>query len=139
VVGKFVGLYEHSLDIKGRVILPVKFREPFEKGGFLTANREGCLALWTPAEFERQSDAIHEVASIDQAHRNRERFWAASTREVDIDRQGRMAIPPKLREFAKLETDVLVNGVIDRIELWNPQIWNERVGPEENWFLEDGD
>jgi MraZ protein len=136
VVGKFVGQYEHTLDTKGRVILPVKFREPFERGGFITTNREGCLALWTPAEYERQSGIIQEEANTDRAHRNRARYWAANTAEVDVDRQGRMAIPPQLRSFAKLQTEVLVNGVIDRIELWDPQVWNERVVPEESWFLE---
>jgi MraZ protein len=66
-------------------------------------------------------------------------LWASSSHEVEIDRQGRMAIPAHLRQFATLEGDVLVNGAIDRIELWNPTVWSERVEPEERWFLGDED
>ncbi len=133
----FVGRYEHSLDTKGRVILPAKFRADFERGGYLTENREGCLALWTPGEFERQMQAMQDQASAGRTERNRARMWAASSHEVEIDRQGRMAIPALLREFASLDGDVLVCGAIDRVELWNPAVWRERVAPAERWFLED--
>ncbi|MGH8988186.1 MAG: division/cell wall cluster transcriptional repressor MraZ [Acidimicrobiales bacterium] len=134
----FVGRYEHSLDTKGRIILPAKYRPDFERGGYLTENREGCLALWTPGEFQRQLQAMQEQAAEGRTARNRARLWASSSHEVEIDRQGRMAIPAHLREFASLEGDVLVHGAIDRIELWNPGVWEERVLPEERWFL-DGD
>jgi MraZ protein len=136
-VAVFVGRYEHSLDTKGRVILPAKFRTDFERGGYLTENREGCLALWTPGEFERQMQAMQEQAVVGRTQRNRARLWAANSHEVEIDRQGRMAIPSFLREFASLESDVLVHGAIDRVELWNPSVWRERVVPEERWFLDD--
>jgi len=132
----FVGRYEHSLDSKGRVILPAKFRADFERGGYLTEHKEGCLALWTPGEFERQLQAMMEQAEQGQTARNRARLWAASSHEVEIDRQGRMPIPAHLRGFAQLESEVLVHGAIDRIELWNPAVWEERVAPEERWFLE---
>ena len=133
----FVGRYEHSLDAKGRVILPAKFRADFERGGYLTENREGCLALWTPGEFQRQLQVMQEQSTQGRVQRNRARLWAASSYEVEIDRQGRMPIPVHLREFAGLEGDVLVHGAIDRVELWNPSVWRERVVPEERWFLED--
>jgi MraZ protein len=138
-VAGFVGRYEHSLDAKGRVILPAKFRASFERGGYLTENREGCLALWTPAEFERQMGAMQARAASGRTDRNRARLWAANSHEVEIDRQGRMAIPSHLRTFAALEDDVLVHGAIDRVELWSPAVWEQRVAPDEQWFLEDGD
>ncbi len=132
----FVGKYEHSLDTKGRIILPAKFRPDFERGGYLTQHREGCLALWTPGEFQRQLQAMQQQAAAGSTARNRARVWSASSHEVEIDRQGRMAIPARLRGFALLEADVLVHGAIDRIELWNPAVWEERVAPEERWLLE---
>lgn len=136
----FVGRFEHSLDAKGRVILPAKFRPQFERGGYLSENREGCLALWTPGEFERQMQAMQErAAGGSRQERNRARVWAANSSEVEVDRQGRMAIPAHLRQFASLESDVLVHGAIDRVELWNPSVWAERVSPVESWFLDDED
>jgi len=137
-VAGFVGRYEHSLDIKGRVILPAKFRAQFERGGYLAQQSEGCLALWTPGEFDRQMAVMQERAESGRANRNRARLWASSSHEVEIDRQGRMAIPAHLRAFAGLENEVLVHGAIDRVELWNPASWAERVLPEESWLL-DGD
>jgi MraZ protein len=138
-VAGFVGRYEHSLDIKGRVILPAKFRADFEKGGYLAQQTEGCLALWTLGEFDRQMAAMRERAELGRANRNRARLWAASSHEVDIDRQGRMAIPARLRSIARLENEVLVHGAIDRVELWSPAVWDERVLPEESWLLGDED
>ncbi len=135
----FVGRYEHSLDTKGRVILPAKFRATFERGGYLAENHEGCLALWTYGEFERQMTSMQEQAAAGRTDRNRARLWASNAQEVEIDRQGRMVIPPRLRQFARLESDVLVIGALDRIELWNPSLWEEQVQPAEQWFLGDAD
>lgn len=136
-MASFVGRFEHSVDSKGRVILPARFRDAFARGGFLSSNREGCVALWTPGEFERQMAEMLEGSKSDRDGRNRARVWAADSLDVEVDKQGRMAIPARLREFAQLETDVLIMGAIDRIELWNPAVWEERVRPMEQWFLED--
>ena len=133
----FVGRFEHSVDAKGRIILPARFRPSFERGGFLTANLEGCVALWTPGEFERQMAEMLEGSKADRSGRNRARVWASNSAEVEVDRQGRMAVPANLRELAQLESDVLIVGAIDRIELWNPNRWEERVRPAEAWFLDD--
>jgi len=137
-VERFVGRYEHQLDTKGRVILPAKFRGPFDRGGYLTQHSEGCLALWTPGEFERQMDVMQAQAQAGHSsERNRARIWASKAAEVEIDRQRRMPIPALLRTFAKLEADVLVHGAIDRIELWNPAEWETRVQPEEEWLRQE--
>ncbi len=130
-MARFFGRYEHSLDDKGRVILPSKFRGPFERGGYLTQYQDGCLSLWTPDEFESQMEVVQERAASSKSDRNLARLWASTSHEVEVDRQGRMAIPSHLRAFADLDGDVLVHGAIDRIELWNPTRWEEKVQPEE--------
>lgn len=138
-MARFYGRYEHSLDGKGRVILPAKFRGPFEHGGFLTAHQDGCLALWTPDEFEVQSRTMLEQAATGKADRNLARMWAALSHELDIDRQGRMAIPQQLREYAGLAGEVLVLGAIDRVELWNRAAWDEKVAPQSDRLTQGDD
>jgi MraZ protein len=71
--------------------------------------------------------------------RNLVRVWAQGATEVEIDRQGRMAIPGFLREFARLEGDVLINGAINRVELWDPSVWEERIAPSERRLTEEDD
>lgn len=131
-MARFFGRYEHSLDAKGRVILPAKFRISFEHGGYLSQFHDGCLALWTPDEFEKQMVAMQE--SADQGGRearNLARVWASGSHEVEIDRSGRMPIPQHLRDFASFDSEVLVLGAIDRVELWAPPRWEEKVKPSE--------
>lgn len=137
-MARFFGRYEHSLDSKGRVILPAKFRAPFEYGGYLSQYNDGCLALWTPDEFEHQMVEMQERASHGREDRNLARFWAAGSEEIKVDeRSGRMPIPQHLREFAQLDADVLVVGAIDRVEVWNPALWQARVQPVERRLTDD--
>ncbi len=138
-MARFFGTYEHSLDNKGRVNLPSKFRAPFEHGGYLTEARDGCLALWTPEEFERQMEEMQERAAASKANRNMARFWASASQELEVDRQGRMVVPARMREYAGLDSEVVVAGVIDRVELWSPARWQEKVGPEEQRLTEGAD
>ena len=138
-MARFFGRYEHSLDDKGRVILPAKFRGQFEHGGYLTEYQDGCLSLWTPDEFELQMESMLQRANSGRSDRNLVRLWASTSHELEIDRQGRMAIPARLREYAGLVGDVLVLGAIDRVELWNRDSWDEKVLPEEERLTQGDD
>jgi MraZ protein len=138
-VARFFGRYEHSLDDKGRVILPAKFRAQFERGGYLTEYQDGCLSLWTPDQFELQMETMLERAASGKSDRNLVRLWASTSHELEIDKQGRMAIPARLREYAGLVGDVLVLGAIDRVELWNRDAWDEKVLPEEERLTQGDD
>lgn len=136
MVARFFGTYEHTLDAKGRVILPVRYRAAFDQGGYLTQNLDGCLALWTPEEFEVRMQQAQEREAAGRAERNQARVFASNSFEVEIDRQGRLAIPAHLREFAGLQENVKVAGIINRVELWNPARWEDKVRPEEQRLAE---
>lgn len=135
---RFFGRHEHSLDSKGRVILPSRFREPFELGGYLSAGQDGCLTLWTPDQFDLQMAAMAAEAAGTAQGRQVARLWAASTADVVPDGQGRIAIPLPLRQFAQLEASgaVWVMGAIEKVELWSPAVWTEKVQPAEHVLLE---
>jgi MraZ protein len=134
----FFGRYEHSLDAKGRLILPSKYRASFEHGGYLTQYHDGCLALFTPDEFETQMLEMQAKAKTDPRSRNLARYWAAGTQDVAVDAQGRLPIATFLREFANLQDEVLVHGAIDRIELWSPTVWSAKTSVAATALL-DGD
>jgi MraZ protein len=105
----FVGQFQHTLDAKGRLILPARFRPEFERGGHLSPNTEGCVALWTPGEFARQAEErLTQSRSGGHLERQRARYWAANSSDVEIDKQGRFALPGAIREYGHLTGDVLV-------------------------------
>ncbi len=136
-MARFFGRYEHSLDLKGRIILPAKFRSSFEHGGYLTQYYDRCLALWTPEAFEVQMEARETAQDLSAEERNMARLWSSGTQEVDVDKQGRIAIAQHLRAFARLEGDVLVHGAIERVELWNPAVWSQKVEPAERALTQE--
>lgn len=119
----FLGEHQHALDAKGRVILPARFRERLADGAFLSRLHDGCLAVYPPEEFEVVAQEMKEKARRGPAERQAARAFFAGTVDVVPDRQGRIPIPPHLREFAGLERDVMVNGVYDRVELWDAERW----------------
>ncbi len=131
----FVGQFQHSLDAKGRLILPAKFRAEYEQGGHLSPNTDGCVALWTPGEFARQAEERLAQARHGGADELRvARYWAANSSDAEFDKQGRFALPISIREYAQLEGDVLIVGSLDHIELWDPRIYDEKVNPAEAIF-----
>ncbi|HUX03630.1 MAG TPA: hypothetical protein VMV53_01800 [Acidimicrobiales bacterium] len=131
----FVGQFQHTLDAKGRLILPSKFRTEFERGGHLSPNTEGCVALWTPGEFARQAEErLLQSRSGGSLERQQARYWAANSSDVEFDKQGRFALPPAIREYGQLTGEVLVVGSLDHIELWAPAIYADKVNPAEEIF-----
>ncbi len=122
----FVGRYDRSLDAKGRVILPARLRSYFENSGYLAPHEDGCIAFWTDAEFSEEANRQHFRESEGQAARHDVREWFSHVARVELDSQGRMAIPSDLRTHADLEGDVLFVGVHDRVELWSSRRWDSR-------------
>jgi MraZ protein len=126
---RFVGRHEHSLDVKGRIILPARYRTNFDTLAYISKNTERCLALWTPDAFERKADEMQAIFDRSPQDRAMVRAWASGSTDVELDKQGRVAIPSYLREYAHLESAVLIHGAISHIELWDPAEWAVRGEP----------
>jgi MraZ protein len=118
----FFGRYDHSLDAKGRLILPSRLRNRLGTRFFLTAHLENCLALWPLETFQSEVES-RESAAVDTMTRNAAREWFAQVAEVEQDTQGRVLIPAELREYAALAREVIVIGVHNHVELWSPDRW----------------
>lgn len=121
----FFGEFRHSLDAKGRVILPAKFRDRLADGGYITKRLDGCLAVFTAEEFEKVAQELQEKARRGQAERNVVRSFAAGTAEFQPDRQGRIVIPANLISFAGLQHEVVITGQLGSIEIWDADKWDE--------------
>ena len=126
----FLGEYQHALDAKGRFILPARFRDQLGDVAYVTSEQDGCLALWRPEEFDVKANAIQDRAR--QGERDVQRAFFAGATDATPDRQGRVAIPQGLREFAGLERDVVVVGLYDHIEIWDAAAWQrtKQVGDQ---------
>jgi MraZ protein len=131
VASRFVGRYEHSLDGKGRVILPARFRANFDTLAFVCKHEEGCLAIWTPEAFDQKAEEMALLLNGSAEERQRARAWSMGSAEVEMDKTGRVAIPAYLRDFARLDEGqtVLVHGAITHVELWDPAVWEIQGAP----------
>ena len=121
----FLGEFQHSLDVKGRVILPAEFRPALAEGAVLGAFPGGCLAVYTKQEFERVSEQILERLRSGEHELDAARVFFAESREITPDKQGRVAVPPSLREYAGLTKEAMVTGVLTRIEIWDAARWRD--------------
>ncbi|WP_419841494.1 division/cell wall cluster transcriptional repressor MraZ [Candidatus Poriferisodalis sp.] len=122
----FVGQHEHSLDAKGRIVLPAAFRGAFEPSGFLIKHSEGCLALMTPDRFGEIAGQMSERSEAGgPPARAAKRSFGAGAARVMPDKQGRIAVPEELRRFAGLRRDCVVIGVIDQVEIWDAERWQD--------------
>ncbi|MEQ8841274.1 MAG: division/cell wall cluster transcriptional repressor MraZ [Acidimicrobiales bacterium] len=119
---RFVGNFEHTLDDKGRLILPSSFRAKLAEGAIVTA-LDRCLAILPVEEFDRMADALEARVSAGEVEMNALRVFSSNADEVVPDSQGRVRLLPHLREAAGLDRAVVVTGVLRRIEVWDPERW----------------
>jgi len=119
----FLGTYEHTLDAKGRLVMPAKFREKLQDGCVVTPGQEGCLTVWPPEAFQAQYDHIRSLPPTDREARMYRRTIFAGGADVNLDGQGRIPIPENLREWAGIVKDVTVTGSGDLIEVWAKEAW----------------
>ena len=123
----FFGQYEHTIDEKGRITIPARFRETLENGAYLTRGFDKNLILLTKDAFEKISHRINQLSITDPNARRLFRLIYSSANEVEFDKIGRILIQGFLREAANLDSAAVVVGAGNYIEIWNPEYWNQHM------------
>lgn len=121
----FLGEHQHTIDPKGRVVLPSRFRDQLATGCFITKGQERCLFVFPPEQWEREVEGIRSLPRTDRRARNYSRVFFAGATDQKPDKQGRIQIPGTLRTYAGLHKDVVVVGVGERVEIWDSEKWQE--------------
>lgn len=121
----FYGEYQHSLDSKGRMIVPSKFREGLGEKFILTKGLDECLFAYSSEEWSNLEQKLKTLPFTDKDVRAFVRFFFAGASECELDKQGRILVPQNLRDYAKLEKDLYVIGVSTRVEIWEKSKWEE--------------
>lgn len=118
-----IGEYEHSLDVKGRLILPAKIREDMGDKFIVTKGLDGCLFGFSQNEWTNFEEKLKTLPLTNKNARDFVRFFLSGATECEIDKQGRFLITSNLRGYATLEKDAIIIGVGTRIEIWNREKW----------------
>ena len=121
----FTGEYRHSVDDKGRVAVPAKFRAQIEDGAVVSRWLDACLAIHTRAGWEQLAAKVAGLPITDAGSRLFQRYVFAGAFEAELDRQGRVVLPAYLREWAALEGEAVIVGSRDHAEIWAPARWDD--------------
>jgi MraZ protein len=130
----FLGTHSPRLDEKGRLILPAKFRDELAEGLVITKGQERCLFVFPMAEFTQIAEQLRAAPMTHKAARAYSRVFFASASDEVPDKQGRITIPPHLREYAGLTRDCVVIGASTRVEIWDSQAWDTYLSESEEAF-----
>ena len=121
----FMGEYNHTIDAKGRLIIPSRFRELIGEEFVLTRGLAGCLSIYTMDEWVAFEEKLRALPLTNKDARTFSRFFVAGATTCQLDKQGRILVPQTLRQFAGLEKDVVLTGNLNRIEVWSKEKWSE--------------
>ena len=130
----FLGQYEHTLDAKGRLVMPRVFREKLDAGCVVTKRQEHCLAVYTPEAWAEEYQRVNSLPNTSRKVRMYRRSLFAGANELNLDKQGRISIPENLRQWAGMEKDVTVVGSGEVIELWPTAVWNAEEEEADDFF-----
>ena len=123
-----LGEYEHALDDKNRLTLPAKFRQAFADGVFVARGIDPCLLVFARDRWEAfVEERLAGLNSFSKEARQMSRYFFATAIETDLDRQGRFVLSPPLIEYAGLSREVVVAGVRDHLEIWDPRAWRDQL------------
>ena len=120
---KFMGEYTHSIDQKGRLIIPSKVREVLGEKFVVTTGMDGCLWIFSSKSWDEFTNNLQNLQTSSANVRKVKRYFFAGATETETDKQGRILLPQSLRAHAKLEKDVVLAGVSDKIEIWDADEW----------------
>lgn len=120
-----IGEYRHTLDPKKRLSLPSKWRKELGSTVIVTRGLDNCLFVYPQAEWEKITDKIGQLPLGSADTRSFNRFFLSGAVEVEVDSVGRILVPDFLKDFAKLESKVVLAGIHDRVEIWDEKKWNE--------------
>ena len=126
----FMGEYNHTVDPKGRLIIPAKFREQLGDEFVVTKGLDGCLFVYTKEEWHNIEEKFRGISMTSKDARKFSRFFFAGAAALELDKQGRILLPPVLREYADLQKDVVLVGVLSRVEIWDKGRWLENTYDE---------
>jgi len=132
----FLGEYSHSLDEKGRVVMPSKFRAGLAGGCVLTKGQERCLYVFPTNSWDEEAAQVLKLPRTDRRARNYSRSFFASASDQSLDRSGRCQVPEPLRQYAGLTKDVTVVGVADRIEIWDTETWQTIATEADDYYAD---
>ncbi len=132
----YLGTHFPKLDDKGRLILPARLREGLADGLVLTKGQDRCLVLWPRAQFDQYAAQLRANAQSNARVRAMTRVFFSSAFDESIDRQGRLTIPPVLREYAGLDRELTVVGADTRIEIWSSAAWAAYLAAAESEFAD---
>ena len=120
----FMGEFDHTLDAKGRIIIPSKFREDLGEEFVITQGLDGCLFIYPNSEWQIFVEKLKTLPGTKEA-RQLQRYFMAGAAACQVDKQGRILIPIRLRENAALDKDIVFVGVLNKIEIWNKERWEK--------------
>ena len=127
----FMGEYSHTIDAKGRIIVPVKFRESLGDNFVVTKGLDNCLFVYTKEDWQKFEEKLRTLPLTNKDARKFSRFFMAGAAPCEMDKQGRTLIPATLREFAQMKKEVVSTGMADRIEIWSKEKWIENNSYED--------
>jgi MraZ protein len=135
-MGMFMGEYHHSIDTKGRLIVPSKFRDELGDMFIITRGLDQCLFGYPLSEWSLIEEKLKGLPLTKKDARAFTRFFFSGATESELDKQGRINIPTPLLQYAKLEKECVILGVSNRIEIWSKQIWEDYFTQSEESFAE---
>jgi MraZ protein len=127
----FLGEHEHTLDQKGRLTLPAKYRDSFPEGLVLTRGMDGCVFAYAKSDWSELASRLAGLDTLGRDDRMIKRHFFSGAAEVMPDRQGRLMIPATLASHARLDRDVVVAGVFDHLEIWDRTAWRAQIADVE--------